>query len=231
MIMNYSSTVLQAPPTLTLKEVWAKTQEHSCPYYYNFHLHTRCSDGQLTPEALMQQAYDLGLAEMAITDHHHIQGYDQAQQWLHQAKQENPERSCPRLWIGVEVTSNLQGSDVHLLAYDFNPQEPELQVYFTGESPQGEHKEAQIVIQRFQQAGGLVILAHPARYRRPAQDLIPLAVQCGIDGVEAYYAYNNPKPWQPSLKETQQVIAIAQQYDLLLTCGTDTHGLNILHRL
>lgn len=229
--MNYSSAVLQEIPTLSLREVWAMTKIDSCPHYYNFHLHTCCSDGQLTPHALMQQALDLGLAEMAITDHHHIQGYNQAQQWLDQVKIEKPEQKIPRLWIGVEVTSDLQGTDVHLLAYDFNPQEPELQVYFTGASPIGEHKNARIVIQRFQKAGGLVILAHPARYRRPAQELIPLAVSLGIDGVEAYYAYNNPKPWQPSLKETQQVIAIAQKYDLLLTCGTDTHGLNILHRL
>ncbi len=229
--MTYSTTLLQSSDTLTLKEIWQKIEVNSCPYAYNFHLHTTCSDGQLTPENLIKQAIKNGLKEIAITDHHSIKGYDQAKKILIQEQAKYPYFNFPRLWKGIEITSDLLGTNVHLLAYNFDQKNPNLQVYFKGIEPEGIDKNAQIVIERFHQAGGLVILAHPCRYRRSAKDLIPLAVTIKIDGVEAYYAYDNPQPWQTSLKQTQQVIAIANQYNLLLTCGTDTHGLNILHRV
>ena len=228
MIMNYSSTLTKN--THTLKQVWKKTQENSCPYTYNFHLHTICSDGKLAPETVMQQAVRIGIKEMAITDHHQIKGYYQAQEWIAQENKKYPHLIFPNLWIGVEITSNLQGTNVHLLAYDFDPQNPSIQVYLTGERPKGIDEKASIVIQRFQKAGGLVILAHPGRYRRKAKELIPLAVTLGIDGVEGYYSYNHSKPWQPTPKKTKEIVALAKQYDLLLTCGTDTHGTNILLR-
>jgi hypothetical protein len=77
----------------------------------------------------------------------------------------------------------------------------------------------------------LAVLAHPARYKRSHTELIPAAAAWGIDGVETFYAYNNPKPWKPSPVETLQVQHLAAEYQLLNTCGTDTHGLNLLQRL
>jgi predicted metal-dependent phosphoesterase TrpH len=74
-------------------------------------------------------------------------------------------------------------------------------------------------------------LAHPYRYRRPPEELIPAAADLGIDGIETYYAYNNPDPWKPSPVQTQQVKHLSEACGLLLTCGTDTHGLNLLQRL
>jgi predicted metal-dependent phosphoesterase TrpH len=76
------------------------------------------------------------------------------------------------------------------------------------------------------------VLAHPARYKRSFEELIPAAVALSIDGIETYYAYGgNPSPWQPSPKETEAVSALGRQYGLLNTCGTDTHGLNLLQRI
>jgi hypothetical protein len=87
------------------------------------------------------------------------------------------------------------------------------------------------VIVALHQAGGLAVLAHPERYRRSAAELIPVAAHLGIDGVETYYAYGNPEPWQPSPNQTQKVKQLSATYNLLNTCGTDTHGLNLLRRL
>jgi predicted metal-dependent phosphoesterase TrpH len=227
--MNYSSTVVDR--VTTLRQIWEKIDENSCPNNYNFHLHTTCSDGQLAPEMLVNQAINNRLKEMAITDHHSIQGYYLAQQYLIQQHKKAPHLDLPRLWLGVEITSDLQGTNVHLLAYDFDPLHSNLQVYFQGWHPEGMDKKAEIVIKRFHQAGGLVVLAHPFRYRRQALDLIAIASQLGIDGLEAYYAYDNPKPWRFSPKETQKAIAMAQDYNLFVTCGTDTHGSNILYRV
>jgi hypothetical protein len=95
----------------------------------------------------------------------------------------------------------------------------------------GEEYQAANVIDAIQKAGGLAVLAHPARYKRSHFDLIPAAAQVGINGVETFYAYNNPNPWKPSPVESMQVQQLASEYGLLSTCGTDTHGLNLLQRL
>jgi predicted metal-dependent phosphoesterase TrpH len=137
----------------------------------------------------------------------------------------------PHLWTGVEITSNLVGTEVHILGYAFDPQHPSLQIYLQGNAPKGSNAEAANVILALHQAGGLAVLAHPARYRRSAEQLIPVAADLGIDGVETYYAYNNPNPWQPSPTQTEQVKALSAVYKLLNTCGTDTHGLSLLQRL
>ncbi len=58
------------------------TLEYLREYRTYFHLHTHCSDGQMSPQDLMRQALDIGLKGLAITDHHSIEGYQQAQIWL-----------------------------------------------------------------------------------------------------------------------------------------------------
>ncbi len=225
--MVASTSVLSSGlDTQTLKTAWRTISWQSCPNHYNFHLHTHCSDGQLTPQAVIKQSLEIGLKGLAITDHHSVAGYYIAQSYI-----ETLERPSPQLWTGIEITADLADIEVHLLGYGFNPQHPVLVPYLQGYRPQGRYALAQTVIDALHQAGGLVILAHPERYYRPAKDLIPLAADLGIDGVEAYYAYGNPKPWQPSPKETETVLQLGSAYHLFYTCGTDSHGKSLLQRI
>jgi hypothetical protein len=220
-----------AQDTISLEQVWKTIDADSCPRFYNFHMHSTCSDGQLPPSTLISQAVEIGLKGMAITDHHSIDGYQVAQDWLNKTRQQFPRKVLPHLWTGVEITSNLQGVEVHILGYGFAPKHPAIKLYLNGRSPEGETALAEKVIASIHKAGGLAVLAHPARYRRPAHEVIPLAAHLGIDGVEAYYAYGNPNPWNPSTVQTKLVKKLASKHNLLTTCGTDTHGLNILRRL
>ncbi len=234
MAFNMAVSTLTQPAAqnfTALKQVWETLGADSCPHDYNFHMHTVCSDGQLTPTALIEQAVAIGLKGMAITDHHSIGGYQTAQRWLEDTQIEQPQTPLPHLWTGVEVTSKLLGIEVHILGYAFNPEHEAVQPYLQGERPRGSDALAKRVIDALHQAGGAVILAHPARYQRPAGELIPAVARLGIDGVEAYYAYGNPKPWKTSLLQTQQVKQLGEKYGLLTTCGTDTHGLNLLQRI
>ncbi len=221
-------TIPAAQDTLALRQVFQNIQADSCPYTYNFHMHTACSDGKLQPESLMEQALHLGLRGMAITDHHTVKGYKFAQQWLLDRSPENP---IPHLWTGVEITSRLIGTEVHILGYGFNPDHQSILPYLQGTAPQEEQAHAAQVIRAIQQAGGLAVLAHPARYRQPTEQVIEAAASLGIDGVETYYAYNNPNPWQTSPEQSQQVKSLSVFYNLLDTCGTDTHGLDLLRRI
>ncbi|MGK7932435.1 MAG: PHP domain-containing protein [Microcystaceae cyanobacterium] len=221
-----TSIYSSAQDTQALKAVWETVGWESCPSHYNFHLHTNCSDGQLNPIDLIDQALYIGLKGLAITDHHSLQGYYIAQQYLQEVNQLHL-----RLWTGIEITSDLGDAEVHLLGYGFDPEHPALIPYIKGFSPQGHQSLAENVIDALHKAGGLVVLAHPERYYKPAHDLVPLGAELGIDGIETYYAYGNPKPWQPTPKKTDIVRSLGESYGLLHTCGTDTHGLSILRRI
>lgn len=231
-IVNTNFLKLQAQDTNYLKSVWETIDHFSCPYSYNFHMHTIASDGQLTPSRLVHQAIAIGLRGFAITDHHSVAGYQEAEKCFSSLRETQNKLDFPHLWTGVEITSELlEDVEVHILGYGFDPKHPSMTVYLQGEKPQGVYAHAKQVIDSIHLAGGLVVLAHPERYRRSSKKLIPIAADLGIDGVETYYAYDNPKIWQPSLKQTKIVQQLAERYGLYSTCGTDTHGCSLLHRV
>ncbi len=219
-----------APKSVTcdLRQVFQNIDAQSCPLSFNFHMHSVYSDGKLQPSVLVEQALAIGLKGFAITDHHSINGYKAARAYL-----ENYQNcgDLPILWTGVEINANLLGVEVHILGYAFELEHPRMQPYLQRIITSGEDYQATNVIAAIHAAGGLAVLAHPARYKRSLFDLIPAAAGMGIDGVEAFYAYNNPHPWKPSPRETPQVEHLAAEYGLLTTCGTDTHGLSLLQRI
>lgn len=229
MAVNLAQT--SASPQL-LKQVFQTIDAESCPWSFNFHMHTVYSDGKLQPEALIEQAVTIGLKGLAITDHHTVSGYLLAQRWLENWKLSNPdsENSAPHLWSGVEINANLLGIEVHILGYAFDSAHPCLAPYLQRQAAIGDNYQADSVIAAIHKAGGLAVLAHPARYKRSHLELVPAAAQLGIDGIETYYSYNNPNPWQPSSTQTRQKQELAATYSILNTCGTDTHGLNLLQR-
>jgi predicted metal-dependent phosphoesterase TrpH len=216
----------------SLKSVFQSITPDCCPLAYNFHLHTIYSDGQMRPEALIQQAVSHELKGLAITDHHSVTGYLEAKRWLDRWNaQAIPDHQSPYLWSGVEITANVLEIEVHILGYGFDPEHPMVVPYLSGHSPKGESSKAVHVIRAIQDAGGLAVLAHPSRYKKSPEELISALVHLGIDGVEAYYCYGSVDPWRPSPDQTQIVLKLSQTYGLLKTCGTDSHGLSILKRV
>ena len=84
-----------------------------------------------------------------------------------------------------------------------------------------EYPEVRDVIAQIRRAGGLAVLAHPAEY--DSYDLLEhLASSHGIDGVEV---------WHPrsSADDRRRFAALAEEYDLLMTGGTDFHGMYTKH--
>jgi predicted metal-dependent phosphoesterase TrpH len=228
----------QVAPAAVLRSVFQSISPSSCPHEANFHMHTVHSDGNLTPKELVHQAIRIGLRDFAITDHHSIGGYLQAKQCMDHHRSHNDFASehqsrdgLPRLWVGAEVNALLLDAEVHVLCYAFNPAAEVMQPYLQGESVTGDRYLASSVIDAIHEAGGLAVLAHPDRYRRSPTDLIPEAARLGMDGIETYYAYDNPSPWRPSPKQTALVRQLGEAYNLLHTCGTDTHGMDMLKRL
>lgn len=228
MVVNFARTTVSKE---LLKQVFQRIDAQSCPKLFNFHMHTVHSDGKLEPGELMTQAIAIGLKGLAITDHHSVSGYQVAEAWLKDWQWNNPGIDTPHLWSGVEINANLLNTEVHILAYAFESEHPSMKPYLQKMPTVGKAYQSNNVITAIHEAGGLAVLAHPARYRRSHFDLIPVAADYGIDGVEAFYAYSNPKPWKPSVIETEEVQQLAEKFNLFNTCGTDTHGLNLLQRL
>ncbi|MCM1984142.1 PHP domain-containing protein [Lyngbya confervoides] len=210
-----------------LFRVFQQLDGQSCPSFYNFHLHTLHSDGQCDPLRLYEQAIHLGLKGLAITDHHSVEAYLRVVEWQ-QAHRCLP--SYPQIWSGVEITADLLAVDVHILGYAFDPAHGDLRPYLQGDAVQGALRSAEAVIQAIHSAGGIAVLAHPARYKKSAAVLVAAAADLRIDGVETYYCYGSDHPWEPSPKQTKAVKALGDRYSLLNTCGTDTHGLDITRR-
>ena len=228
MVVNFARTTVSKE---LLKQVFQRIDAQSCPKLFNFHMHTVHSDGKLEPSELMNQVIAIGLKGLAITDHHSICGYQAAQAWLENWQRSNLEAYTPYLWSGAEINANLLDTEVHILAYAFESDHPSMKPYLQKIPSVGHAYQAVNVIKSIHEAGGLAVLAHPARYRRSHFDLIPAAAGYGIDGVETFYAYNNPKPWKASEVETEEVQQLAEKFELFNTCGTDTNGVNLLHRL
>jgi predicted metal-dependent phosphoesterase TrpH len=186
----------------------------------------------MQPVDLVQQAINLRLSDLAITDHHAIAGYYIAKQYLDRAISQSVDpQSLPTLWSGIEVNASLIFTEVHILGYGFDPDHEAMHPYLQGKTTAGLDYQAISVIKAMHLAGGLAVLAHPARYRRLPEDLIPAAAALGIDGVETYYGYDNSDPWKPSPRQTEEIHDLAESHGLMHTCGTDSHGFKISKRL
>jgi len=232
MVTQTPLLISESSATSRLRKIFASVDAMSCPHRLNFHLHTVYSDGKMQPVDLIQQAIALRLSDLAITDHHAIAGYYLAKQHLDRAVSQSADpQSFPTLWSGIEVNASLIFTEVHILGYGFDPEHEAMHPYLQGKTTAGLDYQAISVIKAVHLAGGLAVLAHPARYRRSPEDLIQAAAALGIDGVETYYGYDNSDPWKPSPRQTEEIRNLAESHGLVHTCGTDSHGFKISKRL
>jgi predicted metal-dependent phosphoesterase TrpH len=165
----------------------------------------------------------MGLEQIAITDHHSNQAYA-AVQTVFEGRHRAGEKT-PNLWPGVEISCLLKGCLVHVLALGYTYGHPSLDPYLQGAALIGRGLRAEAVLEAVWAAGGLALLAHPARYRLPFQDLLEAADQLGFDGAEAWYDYQMQSRWQPTPHICEAIAKDLNNRGLLMSCGTDTHGL------
>lgn len=79
----------------------------------DLHIHTLESDGNMSPVDVIRLAQKHGLEIISITDHDTIKGYIKAR--------DTARKLGIRLIPGVEITSDFNGRECHLLAYCFDP--------------------------------------------------------------------------------------------------------------
>jgi len=81
-------------------------------YETDLHCHTTASDGLLSPTELVQLAAKLGLKGIGITDHDTIQGWKEAE--------EAGANYQIRILKGIELSTNWNGKEVHILGYEMD---------------------------------------------------------------------------------------------------------------
>lgn len=208
----------------------------------DFHCHSTCSDGSLSPRALADRLAADGVAFAALGDHDTIAGLDAFRKRL--------VRHGIGFIPGVEITAQHKGKAAHLLAYGFDPGHAGLRA--TLDAMQRSHEaatdsiagsvrgrnapavvsshpplpgaaegrvELADAITLVHQAGGLAFLAHPL-FLAPNPDkleaLLPELQAAGLDGIEAIY---------PAFKPADQarLIEMARRLRLLVCAGSDFH--------
>lgn len=76
----------------------------------DLHIHSKASDGTLTPEEVVEEAHRLGLKYISITDHDSVSGIEPA---LVKSKSFD----FPTVIPGVELSAESPESDLHILGY------------------------------------------------------------------------------------------------------------------
>ncbi len=244
--------------------------------YADLHIHTNFSDGTFTPERVVGEAREKGLACIAITDHDEVKGCAPA---IKESEKFNLE-----VIPGVELTAEIDDCEIHILGYfidwqqgwfqnrlkqicdvrrkralaiieklkahgiDLAPDELLRQatpgaigrlhiarmlkgqgfVYSIQEAFNkyiGNDRPCYVkkfklspaqVINMIYKVGGVAVLAHP--YTIGNDELIPGFVQIGLRGIEVYYPEHDRAT-------TEHYQNLAKKYGLLITGGSDCHGL------
>jgi predicted metal-dependent phosphoesterase TrpH len=89
---------------------------------YDLHVHTTASDGTFAPRQLVEYAKERGLAGIGITDHDTTDGIEEAIVTGHKLGIE--------IIPGVEINTEFEGKEVHVLGYYFDRNADSLQTLF-----------------------------------------------------------------------------------------------------
>jgi len=112
--------------------------------FIDLHTHSTCSDGLLTPTALLTLAGRRGLAAIALTDHDTVAGLPEA--FAHGTV------TGVEVLPGIEISSGLDGASLHILGYGFNHEHPGF-LAFLAKLQQARRNRNQGILERLQALG------------------------------------------------------------------------------
>lgn len=188
----------------------------------DMHCHSNISDGALTPEQVAKRLSQTGVKYAALTDHNTLEGLPSFR------------RALTKYGIGfipgIEISTQHNEYVLHLLAYGFNVDDPELNNLLNEKNynPTATNNSQKIfsnpheIIDIIHRAGGIAVLAHPFQTEpsvKKIRELVGELKEIGLDGIEALYGPN-------SANQESSLLEIAGEYNLLVSAGTDFHRLN-----
>jgi 3',5'-nucleoside bisphosphate phosphatase len=87
----------------------------------DLHMHTCHSDGYYTPEKLIEKANNQGIKILSITDHDSVNGIKEASKYA--------EKCGIEVIPGVEISTDIRDTEVHILGYFVDPKNKDLEHY------------------------------------------------------------------------------------------------------
>lgn len=199
----------------------------------NFHLHTKVSDGSLTPKEFLEQCKewadyvfknkkvntDIPLFSAAITDHDRVAGVKEAIALISQNPQDYKNfkfvAGCEFLFHGYKEPY----SAFEAVGLGFNPFDKTLQSLMQGFGSHNHVSEAKKV----RNAGGVLSWAHPiVTPEKINEDFFAFLKASGIDGVEGNYQYPHwDEEYVNEVKKT--LMPLIEKFKMFVTGGTDSH--------
>lgn len=174
------------------------------------HCHSSLSDGRITPESLVENLVKESVRFASLTDHDTVDGLDIF------------ETACRHNGIGfipgIELTTILNGRDIHLLGYGFDRHSDAFSGIISriGKEPLNTRD----TILRIHDSGGIAVMAHPFA-TEPEIERLEKTVKTlsdeGLDGIEVFH---------PSASADQQnvLLSLAAKFRLIISGGSDYHG-------
>lgn len=107
--------------------------------YIDLHTHSIASDSLLTPTELVRYAAEKGLAAIALTDHDTTSGLKEAM--------EEGERIGLEVIPGIEITTLVDGCDVHIIGLLFDPENPGLHAHIAEMAKSRARRNEQMIAQ------------------------------------------------------------------------------------
>ena len=119
--------------------------------YIDLHLHSTQSDGTFSPTQVVQQAAELGLSAISLTDHDSVAGVQEAQN----IGQNIGIEVIP----GIELSAQEAGIDIHILGYFIDPANSDLLAYLQ-KFQDARHNRAEKIVARLNRLGVRITMAH-----------------------------------------------------------------------
>lgn len=191
----------------------------------DFHIHSTCSDGGLTPSEIVKLAKRKEVDIISITDHNNTDGIDEA---IEEGKSQGI-----RVIPSVELSTRYNKCRVHVLGYfKDDSYNNELLKIVLLKVRQGNIKELRKIfynnidfcgykdklcvktgVDILKFFGATVVLAHPVLLCKKDFENI---INIDFDGIEAKY-YKNTE------EDTKYLINIAKERNMIYTAGSDFH--------
>ncbi|MBQ2984190.1 MAG: PHP domain-containing protein [Candidatus Gastranaerophilales bacterium] len=186
----------------------------------NLHVHSNFSDGEFEFDKLVEQAKNLNMKYISITDHNSVQGY-----------LTSTYKDDEILIKGVEFDCMYNFVLLHILGYGIDPNNKALQAICAQNEQEQKNdlirlfksRHPKKVINAIHQAGGIAVLAHPCCCNVFSLDnFVKKLVSFGLDGIETYYPYDRLRG-VVKFSSSKLPPKLAQKYSLIQTGGSDEH--------
>lgn len=95
----------------------------------DLHVHSLRSDGTLSPKELVDYAIEKGLSAFALTDHDTVEGIEEAVEYAASLKKQGVD--APEVIPGIELSTDLNGQDIHVVGLYIDYNNPDFSDYLT----------------------------------------------------------------------------------------------------